>query len=336
MVKKEDKEGNIGISEKLTSIAEDGNEAEAETETEEKKVEGTEVYSLQFIDEWHGLPSFASSENENEKPKSLGVLMTSSEDFIHIWQISLEPKSPDDGNDDDDASSLFKMKKVMDVKFTHVEHGYGGVFVHLNDGSQELPEWTKTQASNIIIDRKAFGGDRNPDNLVYVFDAVQCSANNLLGVALSDGTTRLVNCRGACVTILQVPGCQSHLTSLGWDKTGARLASCVATGHIVLWDLDFGDPTGVVQPACRAVLEGGHTEGRPLFGANFFGGNNEVSHGEKRLSQCVIIDSHPCGFCFISTQKGSATFLGNGWQTLSLGFIFHRSDWSPNLCSNFK
>lgn len=272
VVGKEKKESNITgtTAEKLSSIVEE----EGGKEPEKDEDNGTEIYSLQFIDKWHGLPSFASPDDINAS-ESLGILMTSSEDFIHIWQYYPDSESHDSNSNDD---AQFNVRKVMDIKFTHMEHGYGGVFVHLDDGSKDYPEWTKAQASNIVVDRKAFGGDRNPDNLVYVFDAVQCPANNLLGVALSDGTTRLVNGRGVCVTILQVPGCQSHLTSLSWDKTGSRIASCVATGHVVLWDIDHGDATGVVQPTCRAVLEGGHSVGRPLFGAAFFGGGNEVSN----------------------------------------------------------
>ena len=262
-------EVQTNAGETLNSILEEEETAgKGEKFYEKKEVEGTEIYSLQFIDKWHGLPSSGS-------PESLQILMTSSEDFIHIWQYSKDPNSKNE-NEKRDESSI--MRKVMDIKFTHMEHGYGGVFVHLNDGSEEDPEWAETQeSSNIMVDRKAFGGDRNPNNLVYVFDAVQCPANNLLGVALSDGTTRLVNGRGVCVTILQLPGCQSHLTSLSWDSSGTRLASCVATGHVVLWDIDYNEVKGNIQPVCRAVLEGGHKVGRPLFGAAFFGGNKEVS-----------------------------------------------------------
>ena len=268
-----DKKQEPIADEPLPSVAEDGDAETSGEENEEKKAEtgGTEIYSLQFIDEWNGLPSFISADDASG---SLGVLMTSSEDFIHIWQHCPVSES-DESNNDKDQGQL-NMEKVMDIKFTHMEHGYGGVFVHLNDGSKDYPEWTKAQASNIVSNERAFGGDRNPDNLVYVFDALQCPSNNLIGVALSDGTMRLVNGRGVCVTILQLPGCQSHLTSFSWDRSGRRLASCIATGHVVLWDIEYGDGKGAVQPVCRAVLEGGHNVGRPLFGAAFFGGDDEV------------------------------------------------------------
>jgi len=257
------------------------NEQDTEQEKKEEEKKGTEVYSLQFIDRWLGLPSFhgIGADADTNQRSSLGVLMTSSEDFIHIWQhCPLPLKLPLNAFED-----CTELKKIMDIKFTHLDYGYGGVFVLLNsegvdDSCEEHPDTNFTQAaqsSNIVTDKRCFGGDRNPENLVFVFDAVQCEANNLLGVALSDGTLRLVNGRGICVTILQLPGCQSHLTSFGWDKSGYRLASCVATGHVVLWDIDFGSGKGNVQPCCRAVLEGGHDSGRPLFGATFFGGEKE-------------------------------------------------------------
>ncbi len=230
-----------------------------------------QIYAVQFIDQWCGLPSMNidSINNHTSFSSNPSCLISSSDDFIHIWQLV------------DDEEDTMKFEKIMDIKFTHLEHGYGGVFVHLHnkkfvaDGSVPITEYS--QSSNIISNKKAFGGDRNPDNLVYVFDAEHCPSNNLLGVALSDGTLRLVNGRGVCVTILQLPGCQSHLTSFSWDTTGERLATCVATGHVILWQLHFGRTKDQVRPSCRAVLEGGHTERRPLFGAKYFGGEDEVS-----------------------------------------------------------
>ena len=295
-----DKKKDGNDSKKLDSILEEDNDngeksksKESENTTgSEEDPDGSEIYSLQFIDKWYGLPSFIprDPDSNEESLSSLNVIMTSSEDFIHIWQHCPSYLSDLGGPQDSpivleasseassESSGKLNLVKIMDIKFTHLEHGYGGVLVHLNskDGSNDKPDWSQAPSSNIVANKKAFGGDRNPDNLVYVFDAVQCPANNLVGAALSDGTLRLVNGRGICVTILQLPGCQSHLTSFAWDKSGYRLASCVATGHVILWDIDYGDGKGSVQPVCRAVLEGGHNVGRPLFGASFFGGANEV------------------------------------------------------------
>ncbi|GFH49840.1 hypothetical protein CTEN210_06316 [Chaetoceros tenuissimus] len=269
----EEKRKNSVKPEKLNVIEEGDEENEEEKSAQEQKEEvlGTEIYSLQFIDKWSGLPSL-----ESDGSASISAIMTSSEDFIHVWQYNPSAPDQEDTTNEKEENGIINIEKVIDIKFTHLEHGFGGVFVHVNSKNEDQgPDWSDAQLTNIITKTKAFGGDRNPDNLVFVFDAVQCPANNLVGAALSDGTLRLVNGRGICVTILQLPGCQSHLTSFTWDQSGYRLASTVATGHVVLWDIDYGDGRGTVQPVCRAVLEGGHQSGRPLFGARYLGGPNE-------------------------------------------------------------
>jgi WD40 repeat protein len=94
-----------------------------------------------------------------------------------------------------------------------------------------------------------------------------------------------MNGRGVCLSVLQLPGQQSHLTSFHWDTTGRRLVTTVATGHVVLWEIEVSNPLGVVgyndptyshslvsagiRTSCRAVLDGGHVMGRPLYGCNF-------------------------------------------------------------------
>jgi len=68
------------------------------------------------------------------------------------------------------------------------------------------------------------------------------------------------------------------LTSFGWDALGQRMASCVATGQLILWSVDCsGMLDGSVAPTCRAILEGGHVAGRPLYGAAYCGGGDESS-----------------------------------------------------------
>jgi len=261
-------------------------EEKEENGAKEQTITGEEenipqIYALEFIDHWQGLPtprSFLGQGNNGMERSSLSVLMTSSDDYIHFWQVCpLQPNNQRDSGGNN-VEQQFKMDKILNFRFTHLEHGFGGVFVTLEQGESRVnqPLSASDSAFNTKVPGKAFGGDKNPENLVYVFDASHCSANNLLGVALSDGTVRLLNGRGVCVSILQLPGCQSHLTSFGWSKAGTRLASCVATGHLILWDIYFGDGKGRIRPACRAVLEGGHDQGRPLYGASFCGGEDEV------------------------------------------------------------
>jgi WD40 repeat protein len=256
--------------------------------TNEDNSLGSEIYCLQFIDTWKGLPL---NSRFDSTPKSLNVLMTSAEDFIYIWEYDTSINN---------IQSDFRMNKVLSLHFTHLACGYGGVFVHVNiDGTNDLSsKWTKENKANLITTTttsKAFGGDRNPNNLVFVFDAVQCPANDLLGVALSDGSLRLINGRGVCMTILQLPGCQSHLTSFAWNKSGTRLASCVASGQVVLWDINHIDGRKHIEPSCRSVLEGGHKVGRPLYGASFFGGDEDLLLTWGVDGRLVLWDSYSSG-----------------------------------------
>jgi WD40 repeat protein len=254
-------------------------DGEGKSEEEEKEKEVPQIYALQFIDSWKGLPSYLKRTDE-ERKNHLSCLMTSSDDQIHIWQQCTDDERASLQKDEDIPEKAGNVVKLMDIKFTHLEYGYGGTFVHLNLGNTENSDLLLKDSnlpSNIISSQTAFGGDRNPENLVFVFDAQQCPANDLLGVALSDGTLRLVNCRGVCVSILQLPGCESHLTAFSWDKSGGRLASCVASGHLILWNIQLADQgNGRVRPSCQAVLDGGHSPGRPLFGALFCGREDEV------------------------------------------------------------
>ena len=240
-----------------------------------------QVYALQFIDNWQGLARDGQS-------KKNSFLMTSSDDFIHLWEIRNDPTID---------SMEFSLTEVMSFRFTCLEHfGFGVSVARVTSGG--LPIHPTDENSNELTGTtpRSFGGERNPNNIIFVFDASYCDANGLLGVALSDGSLRLVNGRGVCVSILQLPGCQSHLTSFCWDKTGLRLASCVATGHLILWSLSMSDGRGRVIPSCTAVLEGGHEVGRPLFGAQYCGITEEdliISWGvDGRL---CLWDSHSKG-----------------------------------------
>mmetsp|Transcript_22349 Transcript_22349/g.33453 ORF Transcript_22349/g.33453 Transcript_22349/m.33453 type:complete len:1059 (+) Transcript_22349:74-3250(+) len=253
------------VSKNQATVKSSAQENDDEENGKDDEDEVPQIYAIQFIDDWRGLPPIRSDENGGTVSK-LSVLITSSDDFIHLWQLM---SYKDD---------QIKLENMMDIKFTHLDQGYGGAFVHFHnncrDNAESSTKTKLTSTSNIRSTKTAYGGDRNPDNLVFVFDASHCQANDLLGVALSDGTLRLVNGRGVCVSILQLPGCESHLTSFAWDMSGTKLASCVATGHVILWRLHFGDGCNVF-PSCQAVLEGGHTERRPLYGAKFCGGEDQ-------------------------------------------------------------
>jgi len=240
--------------------------------------EVSQVYGLEFIDNWQGVGMKDAQAN--------CFLMTCSDDFVHLWEVEVGGTKP------------FQLVEVMSFRFSSYDNvNYGVTVERVTSSGLDLSSISETKsepkteakAETRSEPRKAseaepettqtagaFGGDRNPENLIYVFDASYCETNGLLGTALADGTVRLVNGRGICVSILSLPGCQSHLTSFAWDAAGTRLASCVATGHLVMWELDYGDHRGFVMPSCAAVLEGGHDWGRPLYGAKFCGGSQEV------------------------------------------------------------
>jgi WD40 repeat protein len=235
-----------------------------------------QVYALQFIDHWQALPN-ADGESENS------FLLTSSDDHVHLWEVDAQKKARTD--DTGAVEKRLHLREVMSLRFTDLhDSGYGVHIGHVTtEGIIRVPadENAEDEPAAAQVESNRFGGDRNPQNLVYVFDAAYCAANGLLGAALSDGTLRLLNGRGVCLKLLQLPGVQSHLTSFGWDSTGSRLATCVATGHLITWSVvtvSSNDNTNdiSIQTTCAAVMEGGHQAGRPLFGAAYCGTNDEL------------------------------------------------------------
>jgi len=246
----------------------------------DEDVEVPQIYALQFINEWR-MSSKATEQmrqiDEFNLSTTVPVLLTSSDDTIHLWSqedssvISLHETGTLGQNE-------LRLEKFMDINFTHIDSGYGGVRAKMygveNLDSNDIH--LDKRSSNKKSTTTTFGGDRNPENLVFVFDASYCPSNSLLGVALSDGTLRLVNGRGMCVTLLSLPGCQSHLTSFSWNHDGSKLASCVATGHLILWKINCNHYTQEVKPSCVAIFEGGHDIGRPLYGTKFCGSDDEI------------------------------------------------------------
>lgn len=239
------------------SDKESSQEAKEEAKEEEgQKDDKPQVYSLQFIDHWKGFTSHQNSGRLNS------FLMTSSDDYAHFWEVDVQPSEQSIHLEADKISLLadkIELKEVMSLHFASIEHyGYGVTACSITDSGLKLPSATSLQGDN-----NTFGGERNPDNVVFVFDAAYCDANGLFGAALSDGTLRLVNGRGVCISILNLPGCQSHLTSFCWDKTGTRLATSVATGHLITWHLDIdnvqGQGQGQTVATCSAIMEGGKT-----------------------------------------------------------------------------
>ena len=240
---------------------EDGEDAPEEGE-EGAEDAVAQIYALQFID---GFGTVGAGEN---------VLLTCSDDYTHILSASAEEKKGEGGK----GLPAVDLTELMTVRFTQVERSNGGVSYRIGDIWFEASNDTAAELDEETQEGFKFGGDRNPNNLVYVFDVAYSETSRLLAAALSDGTVRLVNTRGVCASVLSLPGNSSYLTSATWDSSGTRLACCVATGHVILWNiLDGGG--GHVHCTCTAVLGGGsgggHEVGKTLFGAKYFGGKDE-------------------------------------------------------------
>jgi WD40 repeat protein len=270
-----------------TTIDEAGNEVQAEDDK-------PQVYSLQFIDHWRVFSNMlkehhcghqkVSADKEEKNASSFSgrqdknsFFMTSSDEFIHLWEVQGHPFDQQLQWEDKKIRLLqdheIKLKEVMSLHFGSLEqYGYGVTACSVTGQGLKLPPPPKLVQSG--LGGKAFGGERNPQNIVFVFDAAYNPTNGLLGVALSDGSLRLVNGRGVCISILTLPGSQSHLTSFSWDTNGRRLATCMATGHLITWSLNMDDDqegNRHTVAMCTAIMERGHHARRPLFGTKFCG-----------------------------------------------------------------
>jgi len=209
--------------------------------------------------------------------------MTSSDEFIHLWEVerhSMDQQLALNGQKVRILQEKIKLKEVMSLHFGPLEeHGYGVTACSITGEGLKLPPPPTKKNNTAPQDGSTpFGGDRNPGNTIFVFDAAYSPGSGLLGVALSDGSLRLVNGRGICISVINLPGNQSHLTSFCWDATGNRLATCVGTGHLITWSLDPDSHKGGnynTVATCTAIFEGGHQSGRPLFGSRFCGGDDE-------------------------------------------------------------
>jgi WD40 repeat protein len=231
-----------------------------------------QIYALAWIDDWQGLP------RKTDGPSN-AFLLTSSDDHVHLW----EWPSDDDGGkkrhkvDDGWSADRKNLREVLSIRFGPF-HGDGyGVTVGQVTGTatMDLPSTREVAATDTaeLKDDDVYGGkSRNPHGIIYVFDAAYSTALSCLAVALSDGTVRLLNGRGVCWSVLSLPHAHAHLTALAWSS-GHRLATAVATGEVVTWEVHAEGQT----PVCRAILAGGHEPGRPLFGVAFYGSNDKKS-----------------------------------------------------------
>ncbi|CAM9757518.1 unnamed protein product [Ectocarpus sp. 4 AP-2014] len=124
---------------------------------------------------------------------------------------------------------------------------------------------TRKQVSSRALSKlgaHSIGGERNPDDLAFVFDAKPRpeSGSSVLAVALSDGTVRVgdVLQEGEKAAVLRGVT-DTHLTSLAWSDDGTVLASCGGNGTVTVWDTRTWTVKSVLW---------GHS--RPVYGAAFY------------------------------------------------------------------
>jgi WD40 repeat protein len=314
------KEEKIKIEEIKEGDEEDKNEENKEDDEESnaeenKDADKPQTYALAFIDHWK---IFATEQDDMAKNC---FLMTSSDDYIHFWEI--EAKKSEQiveivGDKIRMVPDEIQLKEVMSVHFGPLElHGYGVTACNITGSGLQLPS-----APSYSSDGTAFGGYRNPNNRIFVFDAAYCSANGLLGVALSDGSLRLVNGRGVCISIVSLPGCQSHLTSFCWDSTGTRLATSVATGHLITWKLNMSDVEGQghIVATCSGIMEGGTLRGESVVCTLFIEARKLILLFWNRSSSRAPL----VWFALLWSKRGSNHFLECRRKPVLMGCVFAR------------
>jgi WD40 repeat protein len=245
-----------------------------------------QIYSLQF------LYSPFHSVDTSEDNSAGGFLLTSSDDHLHVWKISERNKKLK--RSDDSSFYQFKCDEVFSVCFSLDSTNLNetctrsSVQVYRMTGVQKSSSpyvEQLTVAEKAIIeepvgiehtDGPTFGGDRNPMNLIYVFDASYCSENRLIGVALSDGTFRILDDYGNLLSTLRSSDTfSSHLTSFSWHSGGEKIIACTADGTLIVWTIEINEKNkqsnqnqaNVTLARCMICRGGSDIRRAPLFGA---------------------------------------------------------------------
>lgn len=103
-----------------------------------------------------------------------GLFVTAADDILRVWDMDGRTLCSTDTS----AGNVEELLPQQSLQFTSYTGG------------------SDTSVSG--VGSATFGGVRNPDDLCYIFDAkVAPGCTNLLGVACSDGTTRMVDLRSS-------------------------------------------------------------------------------------------------------------------------------------------
>lgn len=170
-----------------------------------------------------------------------------------------------------------------------------------SDSSMHLwdVETRQRKASRALpkIGSHSIGGERNPDDLPFIFDAKPRPGSGIstIAVALSDGTVRVGDIIGggseSCV--LKQENSNTHLTGLAWSKDGRVLVSCAGDGTVTVWEARTW--------TARSVLCG---HSRPVYGATFCPDTTNVQHAEG-LSQLLLTWSSDETICTWDVGRAS-------------------------------
>lgn len=145
----------------------------------------------------------------------------------------------------------------------------------------------------------SIGGERNPDDLSFIFDAKPRpgAGSSAVAVALSDGTVRVGDILGdrGETAVLSQEGANTHLTGLAWSDDGMVLVACGGNGTVTVWDAR----TWTV----RSVLCG---HSRPVYGAAFFPVNAAAASSSGGSSPQLLLSwSSDATICAWDTCRAS-------------------------------
>ena len=240
-----------------------------------------QIYALEWIDNWQGL------DGTNDYTKEHPVLLTASDDYVHLWRIH-EAKGLEDQLEVEGEGASIESEEVFSMRFEDSHKPNGGVTIGriLNNYKSDTRHSTSFIFPQMPIktngdDDVAGGGDvfggrnRNPHGVVYVFDAAYSMDLAALAVALSDGTVRVVSGCGVCWNVIRPSEYYStsslsqqatHLTCLAWCRRTPTIPPLLVTasglGDLSTWQIWPGYPTYL-----WAIFCGGHD--RPVFGTCF-------------------------------------------------------------------
>ncbi|KAJ1437268.1 WD40-repeat-containing domain protein [Ochromonadaceae sp. CCMP2298] len=159
---------------------------------------------------------------------------------------------------------------------------------------------------NAEATQESFGGHRNPDNAVFVFDAKsQPDAASMVGATMSDSTVRLIDmrCEQASAQVVALDLQQGlggiklgHATSINWSAGGSDVAVALGSGLVALLDWRM--------PSVRALL---HSHAGPCYGAIFAGGSSSGSSSSVSSGSSAVpnLDSSSSS----SSSSGSSPLI---------------------------